>query len=218
MCSPAFALAGVAAIVAGSSARNSAKAQQQSMLSDAMASDRNAVTADNNALVAANNADLANWQARDATRAGETQVANEMRTRGQALDQSRTEAATVKSGQKVALAANGVDITEGSAADVLNSTDYIGDLNAANINDAANRNINTIRENAVRNAWGYRTQGIGYNDQAANSRADAALYRYDAGRQRAGAAGISPNSAAAVSLLGSAGQVASSWYSQKKVG
>lgn len=218
MCSPALAIAGVAGIVAASSARNAAKGQQQSLLNDAVASDRSAVTANNNALVAENNAELASWQARDAIRTGEKQVADQVTARRQALDSVNTEAATVKSRQKVGLAANGVDVTDGSAADVLTSTDYIGALNAQNVNDAADRNIDTIRDNAVKNAWGYTTQGVGYKDQAATARADAQLYKYDAARQRAGASGISPNSAAAVSLLGSAGQVAASWYSTKKAG
>lgn len=218
MCTPALAIAGFATIVAASGARNSARAQQQSLLSDSIASDRAAVTADNNAKVAANNADLADWQARDALHSGDVQVGSEIRQRNLALDASNNQTATVKSNQKVALAGNGVDTAEGSAADVLTSTDYIGALNNANINDAASRNVATIHQNAVNNAWGYRTQGTGYQDQAANARADAELYRFDAGRQRSGAQGISPNSAAAVSLIGSAGQVASAWYSTKKVG
>lgn len=218
MCNPALAVAGAAAIVAASGSRNSANAQKQSLLGDALISDRSAVTADNNALVAENNANIASWQARDATRMGEVQVGQEERQRQLALDASNTATANTKSQQKVGLAANGVDVTQGSAADVLTSTDYTGVLNNQNINDAAARNVATIRDNAVRNAWGYRTQSVGYQNQANVDKADAELYRYDAGRQRAGSAGISANSAAAVSLIGSAGQVAGSWYNSKKVG
>lgn len=218
MCNPALAIMGASAIVGASAARNSAKAQQQSLLGDAMVSDRSAVTADNNALVADNNAEIANWQARDAIHMGESQVTTEQRQRQTALDQSDTQTATTKSRQKVALAGNGVDITQGSAVDVLTSTDYVGALNKQNINDAAARNTTVIRDNAIKNAWGYSTQAISYQNTASNDRADAALYRYDAQRQRAGVSGISANKAAAVSLLGSAGQVASSWYAQGKGG
>lgn len=218
MCNPALAVLGASAIVGIGSARNSAKAQQTSLLADAMASDRNAVTADNAALVSENNADLAQWQARDAVRQGETDVSNIMEDRSVALNASRTQAATVKSKQKVALAANGVDIGQGSAADVLTSTDYVGELNANRISDAAANNAATVRDNAIKNAWGYRVESTNYLNDAASKRADAELYRFDAKRQRAGAAGISPGLAGAVSLIGSAGQVASAWYAGSKAG
>lgn len=216
MCNPALAVMGASALIGASSARQSAKAQQTSMLYDASASDRNAVTANNAALVAENNAELAGWQARDALRQGENDVGDIQFDRSTALTASRNEAAGVKSRQKVGLAANGVDVGSGSAVDVLTSTDYVGELNANAINDAAARNVATVRDNAIKTAWGYQVQSTGYQDQAATSRADAALYRTDANRIRSGAKGISPNRAAAVSLIGSAGQVASSWYSMGK--
>lgn len=216
MCNPALAVMGASAIVGATSARQSAKAQQTSMQYDAAASDRNAITANNAALVAENNAELAGWQARDALRQGEKDVGDIQFDRATALTASRNEAASVKSRQKVGLAANGVDVGSGSAVDVLTSTDYVGELNANAINDTAARNVATVRDNAIKNAWGYQVQSTGYQDQAATSRADSALYRSDANRIRSGAKGISPNSAAAVSLIGSAGQVASSWYSMGK--
>jgi hypothetical protein len=212
MCNPALAIMGASAIASASAARNSAKAQQQSLLADAMASDRNAIAADNAAVVADNNAEIANWQAREAVREGERSVGGEMRTRSDALQASRAEAAAVKSRQKVNLAANGVDVTSGSAVDLLTSTDYLSALNDERINAASARNVAAIRNNAINNAWGYRTQGTGYRDSAATQRADAELYRFDAERQRAGSSAIRPNRAAGVSLIGSAGQIASSWY------
>jgi hypothetical protein len=53
----------------------------------------------------------------------------------------------------------------------------------------------TARSNAAKDAWGYRARGAGFAAEAANS---------------------SPNRAAALSLLGSAGSVASSWYGKGK--
>lgn len=216
MCNPALAIMGASALVSASSARQSAKAQQNSMLYDAQASDRNAITANNAALVAENNAELAGWQSREALRQGEKDVSDIQFDRATALTASRNEAANVKSAQKVGMAANGIDVGSGSAVDVLTSTDYVGELNANAINDSAARNVATVRDNAIKNAWGYQVQGVGYQDQAATSRADSALYRYDAQQQRAGSRRISPNSAAAVSLLGSASQVAGTWYSMGK--
>lgn len=218
MCNPALAILGASAIIGASSARNAAKGQQASMMYDAAASDRNAVTANNAALVADNNAELAGAQGRDAIRQGENQVGDIMTDRSTALTATRNETATVKAKQKVGFAANGVDVGSGSAADVLTSTDVVGELNANAINDAAARNIGTVRDNAIKNAWGYQVQSTGYQDQAATQRADSALYRSDAARIRNGTKGISPNAAAAVSLIGSAGQVAASWYAGSKGG
>lgn len=100
----------------------------------------------------------------------------------------------VKAGQRVALAANGIDIANSpTALAQLTTTDVIGEIDAM-----------TVAENALRSAWGYRTQ-------AGNSRIEAAV-------KRGVADGINPGMQAAASLLGNSGQVASSWYSMNKSG
>lgn len=162
MCNPVAALA--AGMQAGG-AYNSAQAQKQSLLYDAQVAD--------------NNATLAEWQARDAI------------TVGNLKEQSvRMQMAGVKGSQRAAMAANGIDLTQGTAVDVLTSTDYMGERDAL-----------TVRNDALRSAWGYRTQGVGYQDNARMS--------------RTGANSISPTAAAATSLIGDAGQVAAHWYSKK---
>lgn len=104
---------------------------------------------------------------------------------------SRLQTAQMKSAQRVALAANGVDLTEGSAAEILTSTDLLGEVDA-----------NTINANAVRAAWGQRTQ--------------ATNLQIDATGKRTAARAIDPNMAAASTLLNGATQVASSWYTGTK--
>lgn len=104
---------------------------------------------------------------------------------------SRLQTAQMKSAQRVALAANGVDLTEGSAAEILTSTDVLGESDA-----------NTIHANAVRAAWGQRTQ--------------ATNLQIDAMGKRTAARAISPNMAATSTLLSGATQVASSWYTGTK--
>lgn len=101
--------------------------------------------------------------------------------------------AQLKGRERAALAANGVDLGAGSAANVLTSTDTLGEIDA-----------NTINANAVRSAWGYRVQATNQTNQAA--------------QDRAAANAINPNAAAMGSLLTSAGQVASSWYQFNKGG
>ena len=99
----------------------------------------------------------------------------------------------VKSAQRVALAANGVDLGEGNAAEIQATTDLMTEVDK-----------NTIEANAIRSAWGYRTQGVNASNQAMMSNASASS--------------INPNNAAMSSLMGSAGNVAQSWYAMNKKG
>lgn len=102
-------------------------------------------------------------------------------------------AGMLKGRQRVALAANGVDLGVGSAAEIQASTEIMKEIDA-----------NTIKSNAVMEAWGHRTQSV-------NSRNEGLM-------ARSTASGISPFGSAAGSLLGNAGQVASQWYSLSKAG
>ena len=111
----------------------------------------------------------------------------------QQVGQLTLQAGHLKSRQRVALAANGVDLGVGSAAEIQASTDIMKEIDA-----------NTLTANAVRSAWGYRTQAVNFQNEALTKRATAGA--------------ISPFGSAAGSLLGSAGSVAGSWYSLNKVG
>jgi len=111
---------------------------------------------------------------------------------------SRLATAQLKSRQRAAMAANGIDLGEGSAANVLTTTDVMGEIDA-----------DTLRSNAIMAAWGYRAQG-------ANARIQGAIqsgnYQVDAAQRRGAAKGISPVGSMASSLLTSAGSVGNSWY------
>lgn len=78
------------------------------------------------------------------------------RTAQSVLDQGNREigrltlkAGRIKSSQRAAMAANGVDLGTGSAAETLASTDLMKEIDA-----------NQIAANATRSAWGYRTESI----------------------------------------------------------
>lgn len=94
--------------------------------------------------VAASQADLADYnatvadqQARDAIQRGAEQESNfRMGVRG------------MVGKQRASMAAANVDVSYGSAVDVQADTRYMGELDAL-----------TLRNNAAREAWGYRTQG-----------------------------------------------------------
>lgn len=103
------------------------------------------------------------------------------------------QAGQLKSRQRAVLAANGVDLGVGSAAEVQASTDIMKEIDT-----------NQINANAVRSALGMRTQAVNLSN-------DALL-------KRTHASSISPMMAAGTSLLGGATAVASSWYKMNKAG
>lgn len=132
-------------------------------------------------------AEIADLNAELATRGAESAL-----IAGQKQESAiRSRTGQVKAAQRAAMGASGVDLGTGSAANILTSTDLMGEIDA---NAAA---INTLQS-----AWGYRTQAL--NSQTS------------AGAARATAAGISPGSAVLGSILTSAPAVATSWYRAKQ--
>jgi hypothetical protein len=111
----------------------------------------------------------------------------------QAENRVQLNTAGVVGTQRAALASSGVDLNEGSASRVLDSTQAMGDIDA-----------HTTAANAIRSAWGYRMQAVNYQNEA------------DYGKTAAG--NLSPVSSGVGSLLSGAGAVANSWYKQDKAG
>lgn len=103
------------------------------------------------------------------------------------------QAGQLKGRQRASLAANGVDLGTGSAAEIQASTEVMKDID-----------VNTATENAVRTAWGYRTQAMNYQNEALTKRATAGA--------------INPFAQAGGTLLSSASSVAGTWYALNKVG
>ena len=134
------------------------------------------------AAIADTNARIAELGAQSTLAQGQQQVANLTLKAGQ-----------LKGTQRATMAANGIDLGEGNAAEIQASTDIMKETDK-----------NTLEANAVRSAWGYRTQAVNFQNEAL--------------MKRAGADSINPFASAAGSLLGSAGSVASSWYSLNKSG
>jgi hypothetical protein len=134
------------------------------------------------AAMADTNARIAEKNAQQTLLAGQREEQNVRRRTGM-----------LKSEQRVAMAANGIVLGEGTAANIIASTDISGEIDA-----------NTVALNALRSAWGYRTQGTSYSNEAVMSRANASA--------------INPNMNAASSLIGNASNVAGNWYQMKKIG
>lgn len=150
--------------------------------------------------VARNNAITAEYQAQDAVKRGEVAEAEQRR---------RT--AMMKGSQTARLAANGLDISEGSALNILSDTDWMGEQDAL-----------TVRDNASREAWGLRQQGQNYlsNSSMLKATADAQspLFAAAAGAManlNPGIAAEKKSTEAKPSLLsdsGNPGLVNNKWY------
>ena len=125
------------------------------------------------------NARIAELAAQDELRQGERQAGQVTLQYGQ-----------LRGRQRATIAANGIALDEGSAAEIQEGTDLMRDIDRA-----------TIEVNASRAAFGQRIQSDNYRSQAAMSRANAKA--------------ISPGMAFGTSLLTSAGSVAQNWYQLK---
>lgn len=96
--------------------------------------------------VAKNNAALSEYAARDAERRGE-----------EAAQEALRKGAAVKSAQRVTMAAHGLDLSYGTAADLQEQTDFF-----------AGQDATTARENASKEAWSRRQQGANFKAEASS--------------------------------------------------
>lgn len=101
------------------------------------------------------NARMAEMQARDAELRGQ-----------EAEARHRKDVSRLTGSQRAALAGQGVDVNDlgGSAMDIQTDTAYLGELDAL-----------TIRNNAAREAWGFRSQAANYSAQGRNAQAAGTL-------------------------------------------
>jgi hypothetical protein len=127
--------------------------------------------------------------------------------------QSRLATGQLKGAQTAGMAANGIDLSSPTATAIVAGTDLMG-----------NNDANTIRNNAIYTAFGYRTQAVNATNQAltATANAQATGISSAALSTMSGlgntppvpnmAASVNPGMNSASSLLTGAGQVASAWY------
>jgi hypothetical protein len=164
------ATAVASAVMQGIQAKNAAQAERN-------AAEFNAQVANNNAVIDA--------QQRSSTlQQGEAEAHKSMRDQAQMIGAQRAQ-----------MAANGIDLTQGSAQDLLASTKFLGGID-----------VNTIQSNAARQAWGYEVQGM--NDRSAGImekwKADS-INPTQIGAMAAGQSLLSSASSAASAYAGSKG-------------
>jgi len=167
MCEPTsialigLAVVGTAVTVVGQ--QQAARAQQKA--------------SDFNAAVARNNSIIAERQAKDAIARGEVEASLAQR-----------QAKQLAARQRVAFAANGVVVDEGTALDIVGDTAELGKFDELR-----------ARNNAAREALGFRTQGMNFD-------AEAELSEFQGQQAR-----TSANFATAGSIISGASTVASRW-------
>lgn len=180
--------AGMATSAIGASA--SASSQKSQLKYQAAMGTLNAAMAESDASLLDLNASISETQADMAIGMGQREE-----------QKLRLGSAQLKSRQRTALAASGVDMGVGSAARVLATTDYMTEVDAGE-----------IRANAARSAFGYKVQSVNQKSAAMSARTQGVNYSAGSAFASASASGISPSMAAVSSLLGSAGSVAPSMY------
>ena len=143
----------------------------------------------------------ANYQAEVAKPNAKTAQANADQKRQEGIEESRLQRMKniQKIGaQKAALAANGIDVSEGTALDIVEDTAAMGELDAL-----------TTRYNAETRAIAYEAEANNFNNQASLD-TFAGKNAYSAGMTNAFATGFGG--------LANAAGVASKWYSPNSLG
>lgn len=130
--------------------------------------------------VSRNNAMIAEWNAQDAARRGE-----------QDLIEQQRRAAALMGNQRATFAGRGIDLSEGSALNILSDTDYLSKQDEL-----------TIKDNTAKKVWQAKVQA--YNE---GTNAELLQMRSDS---------ENPLFSGAASLLTGAGTVADRWYRYKK--
>lgn len=131
------------------------------------------------AAVSRNNAMIAEWNAQDAARRGEQDL----------IEQQRRTAA-LSGNQRATFASRGIDMSEGSALNILSDTEYL-----------SNQDQLTLKDNTAKAVWQAKMQAYneGTNAELLQMRSDAENPLFSGG----------------ASLLTGAGSVADRWYKYK---
>ena len=193
---------------AAAAQRQQAEMAQQQALQQAefqrQQNEYQAQVAEYQAAVALNNKTIADRAAADAEARGDVAEAAQ-----------RRQAEILKGRQRAVLAGSGVALEDGTPLDILSDTSALGEVDAL-----------TVRSNAQREALGFRTQGIDFQNEARLNQLSADNSRIsgsnavEAGRLTAAniAAASRANSQAASlagvsTIIGTVGSVAKQWYS-----
>lgn len=125
----------------------------------------------------------------------EAQAQQIMRAGIQRQQQIGFQAGAVVASSRASMAARGLTLTEGNAREVIATTNLMKEID-----------LNTVNANTVRAAAAERMKKVGIENKSI-------LDNVSASNLTAMASGISPFSAMSTSLIGSAGNLANTWFS-----
>ncbi len=146
MCNPALVVMAFQVGMSAYGAHTDAQAQKEELKYQESVQKNNAKISENNRL-------LADQQAENTRKLGETNAQNHLR-----------QVQMTKGKQKSAMAANGLSLSEGSALSTLEDTDFMGNYDAG-----------TMRTNAANEAWGQNISGMNYQAEANNLKTSASF-------------------------------------------
>lgn len=119
------------------------------------------------------NASFADIQALDSIERGEFAAAEIKRKSEKNLSYVRNRIKETSGKQRVAMAAQGIESTSGSAADILSETAFLGELDENEIRANARLDMITAKNNAWREAWGFKAEAEGTRFKSRLSKSSA---------------------------------------------
>jgi len=108
--------------------------------------------------VSSMNASILDAQANDAIARGDTAAAEALRAGNVSASNIKKDAKKVSGSQRAALSAQGIDVSSGSASDVLSETQSQAEQDFNRTKYFSKLDAITIKNNAWREAWGFKTE------------------------------------------------------------
>lgn len=108
--------------------------------------------------VSSTNASILDAQANDAIARGDTAAAEALRAGNVSASNIKKDAKKVSGSQRAALSAQGIDVSSGSASDVLSETQSQAEQDFNRTKYFSKLDAITIKNNAWREAWGFKTE------------------------------------------------------------
>lgn len=109
------------------------------------------------------NTRFAEAQSTDAIRRGDKDAVERLRRGNRDVSTIKKNRAQTIGAQRASLAAQGLDIESGSAADIQAETAALGAEDMISADEAAKLDALTIKNNAWREAWGFKVQAFDYS-------------------------------------------------------
>ena len=112
------------------------------------------------------NAAFAKFQAEDSVERGKLAADEIERIGNKAILSLRKSTKQFQAKQRIALASQGIETTSGSALDIISETRFLSDLDSIELEKEKNLRMITAKNNAWREAWGFKIQSENFSSQS----------------------------------------------------